>query len=97
MSTKEFLVELKSHIKDLTLEKDRLNEDIKAKDSRIRMLLTKIEQAYDEVRSMGKKLSENNRRMEEMDEELAAVKKTLEELQPKSDDATEHTEEQPEN
>jgi hypothetical protein len=28
---------------------------------------------------------------------LAAVKKTLEELQPKSDDATEHTEEQPEN
>ena len=86
MSTKEILIELKAHIKDLTLEKDRLNEDIKAKDSRIRMLLTKIEQADDEVRSMGKKLSENNRRMEEMDEELAAVKKTLEELQPKSDE-----------
>jgi len=56
MSTKEILIELKAHIKDLSTEKDRLNDDLKAKDSRIKMLLTKIEHANDEVQSMGKKL-----------------------------------------
>ena len=53
MSTKEILVELKAHIKDLTTEKERLNEDLKNKDSRIKLLLQKIEQADDDVKAMG--------------------------------------------
>ena len=89
MSTKEILIELKAHIKDLSTEKDRLNEDLRAKDSRIKMLLTKIEHANDEVQSMGKKLSENNRRMEEMEDELLEVKKTLKDTLPEPVDATE--------
>ena len=94
MSTKEILIELKAHIKDLTLEKERLNDDLKIKDSRIKQLLQKIEHADDEVRAMGKKLSENNRRMEEMSEQSAEIQKTQEELQPTSDDAEEHKEDQ---
>ena len=87
MSTKEILIELKAHIKELTTEKDRLHDDIKVKDSRIKLLLQKIEQADDEVRAMGKKITENNKRMEEMTEQLAETQKTLESLQPKTDDA----------
>jgi chromosome segregation ATPase len=87
MSTKEILIELKAHIKELTTEKDRLHEDLKIKDSRIKQLLQKIEIADDEVRAMGKKITENNRRMEEMTEQLAETQKTLESLQPKTDDA----------
>jgi len=94
MSTKEILIELKAHIKDLTLEKERLNDDLKIKDSRIKQLLQKIEHADDEVRAMGKKLSENNRRMEEMSEQSVEIQKTREELQPTSDDAEEHKEDQ---
>jgi len=87
MSTKEILIELKAHIKELTTEKDRLHEDLKIKDSRIKQLLQKIEIADDEVRAMGKKITENNRRMEEMTEQLAETQKTPESLQPKTDDA----------
>jgi chromosome segregation ATPase len=97
MSTKEILVELKAHIKELTSEKDRLNEDLKNKDGRIKVLLTKIEQADEDVKSMGKKLSENNRRMMDMENELRALKEELESLQPKKtdDESTEHSTEQP--
>ena len=87
MSTKEILIELKAHIKELTTEKDRLHEDLKIKDSRIKQLLQKIEIADDEVRAIGKKITENNRRMEEMTEQLAETQKTLESLQPETDDA----------
>ena len=86
MSTKEILVELKAHIKDLTTEKERLNEDLKNKDSRIKLLLQKIEQADDDVKAMGKKLSDNNRRMTDMENEIRELKETLESLQPKKPD-----------
>ena len=86
MSTKEILVELKAHIKDLTTEKERLNEDLKNKDSRIKLLLQKIEQADDDVKAMGKKLSDNNRKMTDMEAELRELKETLESLQPKKPD-----------
>ena len=86
MSTKEILVELKAHIKDLTTEKERLNEDLKNKDSRIKLLLQKIEQADDDVKAMGKKLSDNNRRMTDMENELRELKETLESSQPKKPD-----------
>ena len=86
MSTKEILVELKAHVKDLTTEKERLNEDLKNKDSRIKLLLQKIEQADDDVKAMGKKLSDNNRKMTDMENELRELKETLESLQPKKPD-----------
>ena len=86
MSTKEILVELKAHIRDLTTEKERLNEDLKNKDSRIKLLLQKIEQADDDVKAMGKKLSDNNRRMMDMENELRELKETLELSQPKKPD-----------
>ena len=86
MSTKEILVELKAHIKDLTTEKERLNEDLKNKDSRIKLLLQKIEQADDDVKAMGKKLSDNNRKMTDMENEIRELKETLESLQPKKPD-----------
>jgi peptidoglycan hydrolase CwlO-like protein len=86
MSTKEILVELKAHVKDLTSEKDRLHEDLKNKDSRIKLLLQKIEQADDDVKAMGKKLSENNRKMMDMEIELRELKETLESSQTKKPD-----------
>lgn len=96
MSTKEILVELKAHIKDLTTEKERLNEDLKNKDGRIKLLLTKIEQADEDVKSMAKKLTDNNRRMMDMENELREAKAELESLQPKKpdDESTEEKSEQ---
>lgn len=96
MSTKDILIELKAHIKDLTTEKERLNEDLKNKDGRIKLLLTKIEQADEDVKSMAKKLTDNNRRMMDMENELREAKAELESLQPKKpdDESTEEKSEQ---
>ena len=95
MSTKDILIELKAHIKDLTAEKERLNEDLRNKDGRIKLLLTKIEQADEDVKSMAKKLTDNNRRMMDMENELREAKAELESLQPKKPDE-ESTEEKSE-
>jgi chromosome segregation ATPase len=95
MSTKDILIELKAHIKDLTTEKERLNEDLRNKDGRIKLLLTKIEQADEDVKSMAKKLTDNNRRMMDMENELREAKAELESLQPKKPDE-ESTEEKSE-
>lgn len=86
MSTKEILIELKAHIKDLTTEKERLNEDLRNKDGRIKLLLQKIEQADEDVKAMAKKLTDNNRRMMDMENELRELKESLESLQPKKPD-----------
>ena len=96
MSTKDILIELKAHIKDLTTEKERLNEDLRNKDGRIKLLLTKIEQADEDVKSMAKKLTDNNRRMMDMENELREAKAELESLQPKKpdDESTEEKSEQ---
>lgn len=85
MSTKDILIELKAHIKDLTTEKERLNDDLKNKDGRIKLLLTKIEQADEDVKSMAKKLTDNNRRMMDMENELREAKAELESLKPKTE------------
>ena len=86
MSTKEILIELKAHIKDLTTEKERLNEDLRNKDGRIKLLLQKIEQADEDVKAMAKKLTDNNRRMMDMEAEVRELKESLESLQPKKPD-----------
>ena len=86
MSTKEILIELKAHIKDLTTEKERLNEDLRNKDGRIKLLLQKIEQADEDVKAMAKKLTDNNRRMMDMEAEVRELKESLELLQPKKPD-----------
>jgi len=86
MSTKEILIELKAHIKDLTTEKERLNEDLRNKDGRIKLLLQKIEQADEDVKAMAKKLTDNNRRMMDMEVEVRELKESLESLQPKKPD-----------
>jgi len=95
MSTKEILIELKAHIKDLTTEKEHLNNDLRNKDGRIKMLLQKIEQADEDVKAMAKKLTENNKRMMDMESELTEVRRELESLQSENPDAdaTEKSEE----
>ena len=85
MSTKEILIELKAHIKDLTTEKERLNDDLRNKDGRIKLLLQKIEQADEDVKAMAKKLTDNNRRMMDMENELREVKEELSSLQPNAE------------
>jgi len=58
MSTKELVVSLKQQIADLTKEKKDAVKLCDEKDSKIKLILIKLEQCNTEVHSMGKKIQE---------------------------------------
>ena len=58
MSTKELVVSLKQQIADLTKEKKDVVKLCDEKDSKIKLILIKLEQCNNEVHTMGKKIQE---------------------------------------
>ena len=58
MTDKSLLKEYKSTISDLTKEKQELNDTINQKDSKIKQILIQLEQANNDIQSMGSKIGE---------------------------------------
>ena len=80
MSNKDLVSELKAHIKELTAEKDTLNNTVSLKDSRIKQLLLKIEDANEEVKAVAKRMEEHKSEAEEAMEEVEKVKKKIKQI-----------------
>ena len=73
MSQKDLVTELKTHIKELVNEKEALNNTIALKDSKIKQLLIKIEDANEEVKCIAKKMAECKEAEEDAKEEDGKV------------------------
>lgn len=80
MSTSDLVSELKAHIKDLTAEKEELNKTIAMKDSRIKQLLIKVEDANREVKAIAKKMDECKEATEAAREETEKAKKRIKQI-----------------
>ena len=58
MAQKDLIRELKSTIADMTKEKNDAIKLASDKDSKIKQILTQLEQATDDVKAMGKKIAD---------------------------------------
>ena len=80
MSTNDLVAELKAHIKELTSEKEELHKTVALKDSRIKQLLLKIEDANREVKSIAKKMEDCKAETEAAQEETERAKKRIKQI-----------------
>lgn len=74
MSDRDLVQELRYHIKDLTDEKQSLNTAIANKETRIKQLLVKLDQANTETKACAKK-------MVEAQEQASVLKEKLQKLE----------------
>ena len=86
MSDKDLLREYKQTITDLTKDKKELNDTIEEKDSRIKKILIQLEQANQDMQSMGKKIAELEKKLNKkqtikrvIDEKITEVLENIEE------------------
>ena len=93
MSEKDLVKELKSAITDITQDRDDTLTKLKAKDSRNKQVLIKLEHATADVQSMGHKIGEQNKEIAELKAKLDTKSKLLEDalnrLKDIHDDSTE--------
>ena len=96
MSEKDLVKELKSAITDITQDRDDTLTKMKAKDSRNKQVLIKLEHATADVQSLGHKIGHQNKEIAELKAKLETKDKLLEEALRKIkdiyDDSTEKTE-----
>jgi len=96
MSEKDLVKELKAAITDITSDRDDVLEKMKAKESRIKQVLIKLEHATADVHSCGHKIGEQNKEISELKAKLDTKEKLLDEALHKikdiHDDSTEKTE-----
>ena len=86
MSEKDLVKELKSAITDITQDRDDTLIKMKAKDSRNKQVLIKLEHATADVQSMGHKIGEQNKEIAELKAKLDTKDRLLEEAMQKIKD-----------
>ena len=95
MSEKDLVKELKSAITDITQDRDDTLTKMKAKDSRNKQVLIKLEHATADVQSLGHKIGDPNKEIAELKAKLETKEKLLEEaldrLKDIHDDSTQKT------
>lgn len=79
MSEKDLVKELKSAITDITQDRDDTLTKMKAKDSRNKQVLIKLEHATADVQSMGHKIGDQNKEIAELRAKLETKEKLLDE------------------
>jgi len=79
MSEKDLVKELKSAITDLTQDRDEALTKIKAKESRMKQVLIKLEHATSDVQSLGHKIGDQNKIISDLQAKLETKEKLLEE------------------
>ena len=95
MSEKDLVKELKSAITDITQDRDDTLIKMKAKDSRNKQVLIKLEHATADVQSMGHKIGEQNKQIADLEAKLDTkdrlLSEALEKLKDIHDDSTQKT------
>ena len=95
MSERDLVKELKAQIADLTADRDDALAKVKAKESRMKQVLIKLEHATSDVQATGHKIGEQNKLIAELQAKLDTKEKLLEEALEKikdiHDDSTQNT------
>ena len=95
MSEKDLVKELKSAITDITQDRDDTLIKMKAKDSRNKQVLIKLEHATADVQSMGHKIGEQNKQIADLEAKLDTkdrlLSEALEKIKDIHDDSTQKT------
>jgi chromosome segregation ATPase len=93
MSEKDLVKELKAEIVEITKDRDDALDKVKAKESRMKQVLIKLEHATQDVQAVGHKIGEQNRQIAELEAKLDTKGKLLDEALEKIkgtyDDSTE--------
>ena len=96
MSEKDLVKELKAEIVEITKDRDDVLEKIKAKESRMKQVLIKLEHATQDVQAVGHKIGEQNRQIADLEAKLDTKDRLLDEALQKikgiHEDSTEKTE-----
>ena len=95
MSEKDLVKELKSEIVEITKDRDDALSKVKAKESRMKQVLIKLEHREQDVQSIGHKIGEQNKEIADLKAKLDTKGKLLEEALQKikdiHEDSTEKT------
>jgi hypothetical protein len=98
MSEKDLVKELKAEIVEITKDRDDALDKVKAKESRMKQVLIKLEHATQDVQAVGHKIGEQNRQIADLEAKLDTKGKLLDEALEKikgiHEDSTEKTEPQ---
>ena len=79
MSERDLIKELKATIADLTADRDEALAKIKAKESRMKQVMIKLEHATSDVQATGHKIGEQNKHIAELQAKLDTKEKLLDE------------------
>ena len=79
MSEKDLVKELKAEIVEITKDRDDALDKVKAKESRMKQVLIKLEHATQDVQIVGHKIGEQNRTISDLQAKLDTKEKLLDE------------------
>ena len=79
MSERDLIKELKAQITDLTADRDDALSKVKAKESRMKQVMIKLEHATGDVQSLGHKIGDQNKIISELQAKLDTKERLLEE------------------
>ena len=96
MSEKDLVKELKAEIVEITKDRDDALDKVKAKESRMKQVLIKLEHATQDVQAVGHKIGEQNRQIADLEAKLDTKGRLLDEALEKikgiHEDSTQETE-----
>ena len=96
MSEKDLVKELKAEIVEITKDRDDALDKVKAKESRMKQVLIKLEHATADVQTVGHKIGEQNKQIADLEAKLDIKGKLLDEALEKiksiHEDSTQETE-----
>ena len=96
MSEKDLVKELKAEIVEITKDRDDALDKVKAKESRMKQVLIKLEHATQDVQAVGHKIGDQNKEIAELKAKLDTKDRLLDEALEKikgiHEDSTEKTE-----
>ena len=95
MSDKDLVKELKAELTEITKDRDDALSKVKAKESRMKQVLIKLEHATQDVQTVGHKIGEQNKEIAELKAKLDTKGRLLDEalqrIKDIHDDSTQKT------
>jgi chromosome segregation ATPase len=95
MSERDLIKELKAQITDLTADRDDALSKVRAKESRMKQVMIKLEHATSDTQAVGHKIGEQNKKIAELEAKLETKSRLLDEalerIKSLTDDSTQET------
>ena len=95
MSERDLIKELKAQITDLTADRDDALSKVKAKESRMKQVMIKLEHATSDTQAVGHKIGEQNKEIADLKAKLETKTRLLDEalqrIKDINDDSTQET------